>query len=152
MSRPSAAPLAGRRIAVLRGAGQAALLARELEVLGAEVLLVPLWRTAPPADPGALHDAAARVAAYDWVVFTSANGVHAFFDALSRTGSRRRPGGESALPPWAQGRHAAEERGARPDLTAREHRGSRWWRRWRPGGWPASGCSFPEPTMPGTCW
>ncbi|MBO2520833.1 MAG: hypothetical protein CW345_03375 [Firmicutes bacterium] len=123
MSRPSAAPLAGRRIAVLRGAGQAALLARELEVLGAEVLLVPLWRTAPPADPGALHDAAARVAAYDWVVFTSANGVHAFFDALSRTGVE-----EAA---WRRVRFAAvgpgtaralEERGARPDLTAREHR------------------------------
>lgn len=70
-------PLAGRRIAVTRPRGQVDELAEELERRGARVLTFPLIAIGPPPEPGPLADAAARLDDYDWIVFTSANGVAA---------------------------------------------------------------------------
>lgn len=72
-------PLFGRRVVVTRPRGQAGPLAELLEEQGAEVIAFPTIVIAPPPDPGALERAVAEAAAYDWIVFTSANGVRAFF-------------------------------------------------------------------------
>ena len=62
---------------VTRPADQSGGLRAELEAAGAEVVAVPAIAVADPADGGtALARAAARVADYDWVAFTSANAVH----------------------------------------------------------------------------
>src|SRR5260370_5829628 len=71
-------PLAGRRIAITRPREQAADLASRLEALGAQVTALPAIAIEPVDDPSQLDVALGELAAYDWIVFTSANGVRAF--------------------------------------------------------------------------
>jgi len=80
-----ARPLAGRRIAITRPREQAAALAERLAALGAQVVSLPAIRIAPIEDPTALDAAIAQLSAYDWLVFTSVNGVRAFADRLTAT-------------------------------------------------------------------
>jgi uroporphyrinogen III methyltransferase/synthase len=74
-----ARPLFGRRIVVTRPSERAGSLADLLEEQGAEVIVFPTIALVPPADPGALERAVAAAGSYDWIVFTSARGVQAFF-------------------------------------------------------------------------
>jgi len=73
-------PLFGRRIVVTRAREQAGTFAQRLAELGADVLEVPTIRMAGPTDRRSIVDALLELNAYDWLVFTSANGVTAFFD------------------------------------------------------------------------
>jgi uroporphyrinogen III methyltransferase/synthase len=75
-------PLAGLRIVVTRPASQAGALVRALEALGAHVQAVPLVEIEQLDDPAALDAVGKRLDDYDWVVFTSANGVQAFGERL----------------------------------------------------------------------
>jgi uroporphyrinogen III methyltransferase/synthase len=75
-------PLFGQRIAVTRARGQADALARKLEALAAEVIELPAIEVRPAADYSGLDQAVARLDTYDWVVFTSVNGVRFFLDRL----------------------------------------------------------------------
>jgi len=75
-------PLFGRRIVVTRSRAQASELRRNLERLGAEAIEFPTIRIAPPRNRARLRRAARAVGAYDWVVFTSANGVERFVEAV----------------------------------------------------------------------
>jgi uroporphyrinogen III methyltransferase/synthase len=76
-------PLFGRRIVVTRPRAQAGVLAALLEDQGAEVVAFPTIALVPPPDPTALDRAVAAAAGYDWIVFTSVNGVRAFFDRFA---------------------------------------------------------------------
>lgn len=78
-------PLSRRRVMVTRPHHQADALADPLEVLGAEVIRAPAIRIEPPEDYAELDRAIAGLDAYDWIVFTSVNGVGAFFDRCSAT-------------------------------------------------------------------
>src|SRR5579864_6068920 len=80
-----ALPLSGRRIVVTRDRSQAAQLAEPLEELGAEALLLPVIEIREAADPGPLDHALARLDSYDWLIFTSVNGVRFFVDRLDRS-------------------------------------------------------------------
>lgn len=75
-------PLFGRRIVVTRSREQAGELVDLLEDLGADAIEAPAIRIAPPDDPAELDRAAAEAASYDWIVFTSANGVDQFMRRL----------------------------------------------------------------------
>ena len=77
-------PLFGKRIVVTRARLQASRVTQQLEDLGADVIELPAIRIEPPADTAPLDAAVADVSSFDWVIFTSANGVDAFFDALER--------------------------------------------------------------------
>ena len=79
-------PLLGRRIVVTRARPQASGLAARLEALGAETIASPAIRIEPPADPAPLREAVRRAAAFEWIVFTSPNGVEAFFAAMKAEG------------------------------------------------------------------
>ena len=79
-------PLFGRRIVVTRARAQASELAKRLEVLGAETLEAPAIRIEPPDDPAPLQTAARHAASFHWIVFTSVNGVEAYFEALADAG------------------------------------------------------------------
>lgn len=82
---PSARPsLAGRRVALTRPAGSAAAWRAQLEELGAEVLELPLIQVSPEIDKDILHDVLSELGGYDWIVFTSANGVRFFFEEFRR--------------------------------------------------------------------
>ena len=75
-------PLFGKRVIVTRASEQADTLAAKLSALGAAVIELPTIEIRPPADPGPLDRAIADLPSYDWLIFTSANGVKAFIDRL----------------------------------------------------------------------
>lgn len=79
-------PLAGRRIVVTRAREQAAELADAIRARGGEALVFPSIRIIEPERPELLRAAANRLPEYDWVVFTSINGVHSFWAALEDGG------------------------------------------------------------------
>ena len=77
-------PLFGKKIVVTRRTGQAGKFAKRLAELGADVLEIPTIRITLPTEKDAIVDALLELNAYDWLVFTSANGVTAFFDLFFR--------------------------------------------------------------------
>lgn len=79
-------PLFGKTIVVTRARPQASVLTGQLEQLGAHVLEVPTIKIAPPPDPAPLEQAVKNLSAYQWVIFTSVNGVEHFFAALHKQG------------------------------------------------------------------
>jgi uroporphyrinogen III methyltransferase/synthase len=79
-------PLFGRRIVVTRSRAQASELAANLEALGAEVIEAPAIRIEPAEDATGLRQAVTDREAFDWIVFTSTNGVEAYFETLAGMG------------------------------------------------------------------
>jgi uroporphyrinogen III methyltransferase/synthase len=79
-------PLLGKRIVVTRARQQASDLVGLLSDLGAECLEYPTIKIMPSADPRPLKNAAENLNAYDWIVFTSVNGVIYFFEQLFAAG------------------------------------------------------------------
>jgi uroporphyrinogen III methyltransferase/synthase len=77
-------PLFGQRVVVTRSRGQAGQLAGRLQELGAEVLEVPTIRFEPPTHRTDVVDALLELNSYDWLVFTSPNGVTTFFEYFFR--------------------------------------------------------------------
>ena len=77
-------PLFGRRVVVTRRSEQAGGFAQRLTELGADVLEVPTIKITRPKETDAIVDALLGLNAYDWLVFTSVNGVTAFFDIFFR--------------------------------------------------------------------
>jgi uroporphyrinogen III methyltransferase/synthase len=75
-------PLFGKRIVATRAREQADALASRLSALGAGVVELPTIEIRPPADCAPLDRAIAQLDTYDWLVFTSANGVRFFLDRL----------------------------------------------------------------------
>jgi uroporphyrinogen III methyltransferase/synthase len=71
-------PLSGRRIVVTRARAQASAFVRALENLGAEAIEFPTIEIVPPESNDALDRALKNLAAYDWIIFTSVNGVGYF--------------------------------------------------------------------------
>jgi uroporphyrinogen III methyltransferase/synthase len=79
-------PLFGKRVLVTRPRPQAEAMARRLEQLGAVPVLLPVVEVGPPADWSGVDQALAALGSYQWLVFTSANGVHAFLNRLRQAG------------------------------------------------------------------
>ncbi len=78
-------PLFGQRIIVTRDRRQSSMLAEPLEALGAETLFVPVIEIADAAESSSLEQAIQNLADYDWLIFTSVNGVRHFVEALDRS-------------------------------------------------------------------
>ena len=70
----------GQRIVVTRSREQASQLTHQLRELGADVLEIPTIRTQRPDDVQPLVDVLQGLGEYQWMIFTSANGVTTFFD------------------------------------------------------------------------
>ncbi|MBW2448829.1 MAG: uroporphyrinogen-III C-methyltransferase [Deltaproteobacteria bacterium] len=75
-------PLMGRSIVVTRSREQASDLVKRLSDLGAECLECPTIRVVPPDDFKPLDTAIDNLFSYDWLMFTSVNGVNFFFNRL----------------------------------------------------------------------
>jgi uroporphyrinogen III methyltransferase/synthase len=77
-------PLSGKRVIVTRSRESASSLADALYDAGAEPIEYPVIQiVAPPDRFEALDSALARLRSFDWIVFTSANAVRAFWDRLT---------------------------------------------------------------------
>ncbi len=79
-------PLAGALVVITRARDQASELAAKLEALGAQVVEFPTIEVRPAEDYRALDAALANLPAYDWLIFTSANGVKFFQERLELRG------------------------------------------------------------------
>jgi uroporphyrinogen III methyltransferase / synthase len=117
-------PLFGRRVVVTRARAQAGELSGELERLGAEVHEFPTIEIRPPEDFGPLDAAIRELDSYDWIVFTSVNGVEAFLERLRHHGLDLRAVPRSAklaaIGPATAGK--IEEAGLRVDVVPGEYR------------------------------
>ena len=75
-------PLCGKRVVVTRTREQASDLSNMLESLGADVIELPTIRIAPPSDKRDFAEAVVDAPHYDWLIFSSPNGVRRFFQAF----------------------------------------------------------------------
>jgi uroporphyrinogen III methyltransferase/synthase len=73
-------PLLGKRIVVTRTRKQASVLSNKLRALGAHVIELPTIRIEPASNLREFAELVQDAHTYDWIVFTSVNGVEAFFD------------------------------------------------------------------------
>ena len=84
-------PLAGKRILVTRPRAQAAELCDRLAAQGATPIVFPTIEIAPLDDYTALDRAIRHLAQYQWIVFTSVNGVKFFWERLDAVGAGLMP-------------------------------------------------------------
>jgi uroporphyrinogen III methyltransferase/synthase len=114
-------PLFAKRIVVPRAEHQAAATAHAIRERGAEAIAFPVIRLAPPPEPERLERAVSALSNYDWVLFTSSNGVERFFAELTRQGKDARALGNARIgtigPKTAE---ALQRFGVRSDLCASE--------------------------------
>jgi uroporphyrinogen III methyltransferase/synthase len=78
-------PLFGKRVVVTRAREQSDALASRLRALGADAIELPTIEIAPAADYAPLDCAISNLSSYDWLIFTSANGIRFFTDRLDRS-------------------------------------------------------------------
>lgn len=82
-------PLFGKRVLITRARSQSSELAERIDELGGEAVEFPVIGLQPPSDEEtlkALDRALGSLAVYDWVLFTSVNGVDYFFRRLQEIG------------------------------------------------------------------
>jgi len=79
-------PLFGQRIIVTRARHQASALSQAIEELGGEPWEFPAIAIAPPTDPQKLIGAIQNLKRFEWIIFTSVNGVEEFFKELMKQG------------------------------------------------------------------
>lgn len=90
-------PLFGQTVLVTRPAHQADAMAARLSALGADVLYQPAIEISEPADWSPVDAAIAELADFDWLVFSSSNGVEYFFRRLFALGFDLRKIGSAKL-------------------------------------------------------
>lgn len=119
----AARPMFGQRIVVTRAAEQAGDLRDRLQELGADVILQPAIRITPPPSWTAIDEAIGRLTDFDWLAFSSANGVRMFCDRLHELGHDGRALGGVLLAAIGPGTAAELARyHLRADVQPEEHR------------------------------
>ncbi|HEX8921763.1 MAG TPA: uroporphyrinogen-III synthase [Pyrinomonadaceae bacterium] len=86
MAGSSETPLAGRTIIITRARAQSAEFVAELESLGARVISCPTIEIVEPESYAQLDEAIDNLYGYDWLIFTSVNGVDYFLRRLETRG------------------------------------------------------------------
>jgi uroporphyrinogen-III synthase len=119
-------PLAGKRIVLTRAAEDSAELARALETLGAEIILMPTVAFAPPEDWQKLDAQLRRLDWFDAILFLSKNAVRYIFDRCAQLGIKCEVAGSSNRFIAAVGPATAEalkEKGVHVDYVAKKQTG-----------------------------
>ncbi|MFN0167865.1 MAG: uroporphyrinogen-III C-methyltransferase [Bryobacteraceae bacterium] len=114
-------PLFGRQIVVTRAQGQAESLSGRLTALGASVIEIPAIEIRPALDYAVLDEALRRLDRFDWLVFTSANGVRHFLDRLDRSPSDLRAIRAKICAIGPATRSALESLHLKVDVTGKEY-------------------------------
>lgn len=111
-------PLLGRRIVISRAREQASALAARLSALGAAVIQCPAIEIRPVPDYAVLDAAIGCIESYDWLIFTSANGVKYFWERLLACGRDARSLHNAKIAAIGPGTaRSLQEKGIRPDLV-----------------------------------
>jgi uroporphyrinogen III methyltransferase / synthase len=119
-------PLFRKRVLVTRPVEQAPAMVEALRDAGAQAIVAPSIALGPPADPAPLARALdeLRQRGFDWVAFTSANGVERTWDALAAAGGDARDFGGVKLAVIGPATAAALARhGLAADVVAEDFRG-----------------------------
>ncbi len=119
-------PLFAKKVIVTRAPDQSRRLKELLEYHGAEVITIPTIQTVPIRPNEPLHQAITELEQFNWIIFTSINGVKIFFDEISKHGYDARHLCMNSVA--AVGEKTAEEladRGIKPDLVPKEEFSSR---------------------------
>jgi uroporphyrinogen III methyltransferase/synthase len=90
-------PLFGKTVLITRAAESSAEFAARLWDAGAQPVMAPLIRIVPPENREAASTAVKRARDYAWIVFSSRNGVDAFWEELERTGGDARRLGDAKV-------------------------------------------------------
>ncbi len=78
-------PLFGRRIVVTRSREQASRLSSMIEEFGGQAIEIPAIRVVPSQDMSLLYCSLEMIESFQWLVFTSVNGVKIFFEEMGKT-------------------------------------------------------------------
>src|SRR5579863_8943098 len=114
--------LKGVRVLVGRARHQAGALSGELRKLGATVIEIPFIKIQKPRRFAPLDSALKNLAAYDWLILTSVNGVDAMWrrmDKLRLTNKNLEPLRIAAIGPAT--RKAIEQQGVKVDVVPKEY-------------------------------
>ncbi|MEM9187388.1 MAG: uroporphyrinogen-III C-methyltransferase [Planctomycetota bacterium] len=116
-------PLFGKTVLVTRPQRQAGPMVQRLRDLGADVLLQPVIEVLPPTDWSVVDAAIDRLSEFDWVVFSSRNGVQALMDRVAERGFDARRFGSARLAAIGPATAAAlGDYGLSADLHPEEYR------------------------------
>jgi uroporphyrinogen III methyltransferase/synthase len=113
-------PLFGHRVVVTRAREQSDALSAKLRALGANAIELPTIEIVPAADYAPLDRAIAELDQYDWLIFTSVNGVRYFVDRLDRSGHDLRALRARICAIGEATKHAIEELHLKVDLIGEE--------------------------------
>src|SRR5262249_51729451 len=115
-------PLFGQTIVVTRTRQQASELSNELAELGANVIEAPTIELVPPANWSTIDHALAHASEFDWIIFTTANGVEFTRQRLFQTGKDVRIFGQAKFAVIGDATAAAlrEKLAIQPDLIPRQ--------------------------------
>lgn len=113
----------GRRVVITRAPEQSAELIGLLKQCGAEVILLPMVRFLEPVDTAHLDAAIGALGSFDWVVFTSGNGVKFFLDRCRHLGAWPVPKTVKVAVVGQATRDALSEEGLRASQVPREFGG-----------------------------
>ncbi len=117
-------PLFGKRIVLTRERESGGLFSKELERFGAEIYYLPAIRIVPPKSFETIDRAVHEIDTFDWVIFTSANGVRRFFDRLMSCGRDVRDlKGVHVCAVGTATSRSLRTRGIRTDLIPEEFKG-----------------------------
>ncbi|MEH1938640.1 MAG: uroporphyrinogen-III C-methyltransferase [Nostoc sp.] len=89
-SPSSPLPLTGKTILVTRSVGQSSQFSDRLIASGATVIEMPTLEIGPPSSWETLDNAIAHLSDFDWLIFTSTNGIDYFFERLIAQGKDTR--------------------------------------------------------------
>ncbi len=115
-------PLFGKRVLVTRSRTQASILSKLLAERGAQPIELPTIEIQSVPDLAELDQSMRDLSGFDWVIFTSANGVESFWDRLVALGKDARQFGSVKI--GAIGPATAEalaEHGLYPDFIPVEY-------------------------------
>ncbi|ROQ93582.1 uroporphyrinogen-III C-methyltransferase [Desulfosoma caldarium] len=116
-------PLFGKTVLVTRAREQASDFRKALEALGARCVEFPTIAIVPPKSWDPLDAALASLDQYDWVVFTSVNGVKFFMERLWASGRDVRAlAGRRLAAIGPKTAESLEQRGLRLDVVPKEYR------------------------------
>ena len=116
-------PLFGQRVIVTRARHQASALSQGIEDLGGEPWEFPAIDIVPPSDPSKLVHAVKNLKRFEWLIFTSVNGVEEFFKVLMEQGRDVRDlGGMDIVAIGPATREALEKRCLKVSFVPEEYR------------------------------
>lgn len=115
-------PLFGRKILVTRARHQASVLSQKIRELGGEAVEFPTIEIQPSDNKNELKNMYDSLNKYQWLIFTSVNGVELFFEKLNKFGFDIRNLGSAKMCAIGEAtRQAIEERCLKVEFTPKEY-------------------------------